>query len=445
MSTVKLSFDVINKVVSPVCVVNPHFYREPVSFSIDSRAINANEGFIAIKGPRFDGHDFIKDVYSKGSRLVFTVKPLLNTGSKLCDFVVNDTVKAMADIAKHVKGIKNPITAAVTGSVGKTTVKDMLAYLTSVRYSVCFNAGTENNIYGVCKTIFKIKDERVLIVELGTNAKGEIKNLTEIVSPDIAVITFIKPAHLEGLENINGVFREKTDVLNGKKTVGVLNGDDPMLRRVRRRKIIWFGKNKSNDVRASLKKYDCKESVFTVNGRYILRVKQAPLYVYNALAALAAADVMGIKVKEGVDILSDFNRFAPMRMERSEKKNFTFINDSYNANPYSVKAALDALKRYPGVKIGVFGDMGELGDLSAYYHKNIANDIIKCGFAYVAVVGELTYFLVDELTRRGYNKTSHFSSYDQLTDFIKKRFTGEATVFIKGSRTMEMEKIIHNW
>lgn len=432
----------LTEIISPLCIVDSRFYLPVKRISIDSRRINRKDMFIALKGKFYDGHNFIPDVYRKGVRVVISQQFPRNDKINLCTFVVDNTYKAASNLASYWKRSKAPYTVAVTGSVGKTTTKEMISYLLSGRFYVCKNYNTENNILGVIKTIFSLDEENMLVLELGTNSVGEISYLTDIVRPDIGVITFIKPVHIEGLNSLSGIFGEKVAILKYRFTKAVLNGDDSFLRRVKRKGTLWFGLKEDNDIYAKPIKKDFIESLYKVNGSYKLRIKQASFFIYNALAAISVGELLGIPLKDSVDILSNFTDYPKMHMEQVSKRGFLFMNDSYNANPFSFKEALFMMRKYKGEKIGVFGDMKELGTTSEFYHRQLAQYILKAGFRYILLKGEDIKFTYDELVSLGSKNVYFFSSHRDIAKFILRYVPQGSLAFIKGSRAMEMERII---
>ena len=220
-------FKILERIVKPSNIYNIYHFRPLTGVSIDSRSIKRGEIFIAIKGKHHDGHKFIKKAIDKGAALVIA-QQYLPINSKVPFFVVEDTYEAIKAIATYIRKIKKPFVYAITGSIGKTTTKEMLNFLLADNFTVLKNEKTENNILGVAKTIFSLKDEKILILELGTNAKGEIESLAKMCTPDVGIITFIKPVHLEGLGSLSDVRDEKLSLLgvNSKMKV-ILNRDFP--------------------------------------------------------------------------------------------------------------------------------------------------------------------------------------------------------------------------
>jgi UDP-N-acetylmuramyl pentapeptide synthase len=211
---------------------NLYHFKPLAGFSLDSRSLKENDGYIALKGRYHDGHEFIDEAIRKGASLVIAQKDTA-CKFKVPFFIVDDTYRALATVAAYIRKKKNPYIYAIAGSVGKTTTKEMLSFLLEGNCKVLKSYKTENNILGISKTLFALGDEKIVVMELGTNAFGEMEALAKIVYPDVGIITFIKPVHLEGLKTMKGIFEEKTSLLKINPAIkAILNKDDPYLRRI---------------------------------------------------------------------------------------------------------------------------------------------------------------------------------------------------------------------
>jgi len=436
-------------VVSAVRVVNKESFSAVEGFSIDSRTIKKGQVFVAVKGVHVNGHDFIAQAVNAGAGAV--VAEYLPSEVSVPVFFVADSLKAMGDIAAYIRRVKKPFTFAITGSVGKTTTKEMLYFLLRNRFTVLKNEKTENNIYGVAKTLFSLQDEKVLIMELGTNAPGEIPLLANIVYPDVGVITFIKPVHLEKLKSLKGIYEEKSSLLRVNPDMkAVLNRDDTYLKKVDScKEIYWYGMKGTKPLCAKMIESNMGTSVFLINGRHRLTLHTPmPNFIYNALAAMQAAMLMGVVIEDVIGRMNYFEDFPDSRMQEEKIGSLTVVNDSYNANPYAVEQALAAIKQFPLKKIVVLGDMFELGRKSAWYHEMLAKDVLKNNIDYCLLLGEGMKYLKDKLDSMHYGQAYHFASHDEIVDFIAgltSYNTQEAKkylLFLKGSRRMKLEKIL---
>jgi len=327
----------------------------------------------------------------------------------------------------------------------------MLSFLLEPHLKVLKNKRTENNFLGVGKTILSLRDEKVMILELGTNAKGEIETLAHISKPDIGVITFIKPVHLEGLKSMRGIYEEKISLFKAKSGMkAVLNRDDPYLRKVHlKQKTYWFGQSEDNNVFAKLIVRNETDSIFLVQNKYRLMLpSNREFFITNALAAILSAHLLGISLKRLVERMNEFKDFPSMRMELQRLKGFLVLNDAYNANPYSFSKVLETVDNYDSKKIAVVGDMLELGKKSRYYHEQIAYKLAKGCFDYCFTIGEQAFYLNKKLRQLGHKKAFHFDKTRAIADFINKKFKDKVElkkrylIFLKASRKMKLEEIL---
>jgi len=443
----KFTFSELIKVLQPVKVFRRHFFSPPSGFSIDSRTIKKGEAFFALKGKFQDGHNFIKEAVEQGATLIVSEKifPFFKS-LNCCIFLVKSTYQALENTLSYLRRKINPQVIAITGSVGKSTTKEMLAYILEEKFEILKTEKTENNLLGISKTFFNLKGEKLVVAELGTNSKGEIKKLTKIISPDIGIITFIKPVHLQGFKNLKEIFEEKISLIkNSSLKYALLNREDRWLRKVNLKKqIFWFGFSKKSHLYGKFSKRTTTSSEFLINDRYPLRLLTPfPFYIFNALASLLCATVLGIKLEEAVRRLSSFKGFLPQRMQKIKKKGVIFVNDSYNSNPFSLKEALRSLNFYSLPKIAILGDMWELGKRSSYYHSLLAKPIIESNFDYVLSLGNFSLYLNNRLKNLGYKAAYHFNSHQEIAEFLRKIVKRRKyLVFVKGSRIMRMEKVI---
>lgn len=451
-------FKVLEEILKPEKIYNLYHFKPLRGFSLDSRLIVKGEAFIAIKGKHHDGHSFIKRAIAKGASFI-VAEEYIATKSKIPFFVVKNSCQALKSIATYIRRTRNPIVFAITGSLGKTITKEILSFLLEPHFKILKNKGTENNLLGIAKTCFSLRDEEIMILELGTNMKGEIASLAEIAIPDVGIITFVKPVHLEGLGNLKGVFDEKVSLFkaNSKMKV-ILNRDDPYLAKVRRpNKIYWFGrrshplgdKDKNSHLFARLTGRRKGVSTFLIQDKYELSLPSyCQGFISNILAAILGAKILGFGLEELVERARGFRNFLPLRMQIEKYRGFSILNDAYNANPHSLQAAFKGLKECPLKKIVVIADMLELGKRSRYYHEILAGQIMRGKFDYCLTLGEQTKYLERKLKALGYKKAFHFRSHKAIAQFVNKRI-GQSLkdkkrylIFLKGSRKMELEKVI---
>lgn len=431
------------------------FYFQGVS--IDSRSIREEEIFLAIRGERFDGHDFIPEAIKKGIRCIIKEKNKKLTKpvpKNITVIEVEDTLRALGDLASFQRKKYLVPVIAVTGSNGKTTTKEMIASVLASRYRVLKTDGTKNNQIGVPMTLLRLKPEHELVVlELGTNHFGEIRYLAKISQPNIGLITNIAPAHLEEFKNLKGVFKEKSSLLDNliSPKISFLNSDDQFLRRLLRfkeRNFFSFGIKSKCDFKASRLSYFNGEVSFLLNKRQRIRVHSCGIHnVYNALAAAAVGRFFGIGYTDISRVIYNF-KFPEGRLVLKKINGVYFLDDTYNANPFSLSKALDALARIRirGRRILVLADMLELGSKAEFFHAQAAKDIIRICDAFIGV-GPLTAITTEEAIRYGMSKDSvfHFNDAKEAREFIFSKIKPKSTdlVLVKGSRRMGLETILN--
>ncbi|MFA6142585.1 MAG: UDP-N-acetylmuramoyl-tripeptide--D-alanyl-D-alanine ligase [Candidatus Omnitrophota bacterium] len=431
---------------------NPDANVDLAKVSTDSRAIGKGEFFIALKGPSFDGNDFVREVLDKGAiGAIVSRSDSRNKNSGKILIQVKDTTKALQDIAAcHRRKFKIPV-IAVTGSNGKTTTKDMVWSVLSSKYNVLRNEGTKNNHIGVPQTLLKLTDKhQFCVLELGTNHKGEIERLSEISAPDVAVITNIGASHLEFLNNLDGVCEEKTDILKAlknRKALAILNGDDDHLSAVKPRgiKIIRYGLKSSNNYAAVNMPPKGDHLTFVVNGKMVFELNLLGVHnIYNALAAIACGRYFGLNYRLIREALFNF-RPTSMRLNLKKVAGVDIIDDTYNSNPSSMAGALDVIKYYPAKsKWVVAGDMLELGQHSERFHKMAGRDIARAGIDGLVTFGKFSRHILSQAKRSGMKSSRlwHCSDHKKAAKVLKSVIKSGDVVLLKGSRGMKMESVL---
>jgi UDP-N-acetylmuramoyl-tripeptide--D-alanyl-D-alanine ligase len=429
--------------------------------STDSRNITKGNLFVALVGERFDGHDFLKTAVAAGASGVVIQRGRKGRVNSLPSDVtvlrVEDTLKALGDIARYWRmKFKVPV-VAITGSSGKTTTKEMAATVLGQTKTVLKNEGNLNNLIGLPLTLFKLHARHeAVVLEMGTNRRGEIRRLTEIAEPDIGIITNVGAAHLEGLKSLEMIREEKGDLFNtmAGRGVAVINSDDPNLSAWEERwagQKITFGIRRPADVYAEHITHEGeKGTIFTlVAGKASREITVATIgnhNVYNALAAAAAAQTCGIPFDK---ICRGLMSFRPVsgRMEVHRLKNGALlIDDAYNANPASVGEALKTLQELKGESrsIVVLGDMLELGDQSERLHEDIGRMIGETGVGKVFLRGQFARAVAQGAMKKGLRGDQiHFDfSPEEITESLRRGLKEGDWVLVKGSRRMKMEEIV---
>ena len=421
------------------------------TISTDSRAIKAGQFFLPLKGNNFNGEDFIAEAFSKGAIGSFTTQhPIPNTQHPKIIIRVKNTTEALQKIA-HAHRMKFDIPViGVTGSNGKTTVKEMISGILLAKFKVLKNEGTKNNHIGVPQTLLKLKKGHdICVLEMGTNHKGEIRTLADIARPDTAVITNIGPSHLEFLKCLKGVYESKKEIFSffERRGKAVINGDDEYLSTVKGAQydVIRFGFGSGNDFRASHVKIESNSINFLLNDKYPFTLKLLGAHnVYNALAAIAVARNFGLSYES---IRKTILEYRPVGMRLSIKNigGIAVINDAYNSNPLSMKCALETVRLYPAkARWIVSADMLELGKKDRSFHAVTGETIAKYGFDGLLTFGKLSQLTSLSAVKCGMDKERvwHCSTREEIADILRK-VSGEGdVVLVKGSRAMKMEEVI---
>lgn len=416
--------------------------------STDSRNIGKGELFVALKGAHFDGHDFALGALERGACGAVVEKGFRPdaTGNFLR---VEDTLKALVDLAAYYRNKLKCKVIGITGSNGKTTTKDMVAHILSARHKVVRAKSSFNNLIGLPLTILTADDKtEFLILEMGTNSPGEILKLGEIARPDIAVITNVSEAHLLGLGSIEGIAKEKASLLLCLRPDGTafLNADNPWTAKMaseHKGKVFSFGIN-SGDIRA--------ENIVNRHGKITFdmdRVSGIAIdifggwNVYNAVAALAVAKECGEPTTLAAKRLVTFTP-PYMRMEKVEKAGMTFVNDAYNSNPVSAKAALCEFfdLEWQGRKVVVFGDMLELGAESRRLHEEVGDVILRSTQGgLVVTIGKESATIAHRL-QSARREVLHFDDLATFTRRMGEVLRKGDLILLKASRGMGFENIL---
>ncbi len=424
-------------------------------FDRDSRTVGEGQVYLAIKGDNFDGNLFVEEAVNNGAKTciiscdVFeNVKDekILNKirNNEVNIIKVEDTIKAIQDVASLKRSIYNIPVVAITGSVGKTSTKDIIASVMAQKYKVYKTQGNLNNHIGVPFTILSLKDEEALVIEMGMNHLGEISTLTKIAKPTLAVITNIGTAHIGNLGSRENILKAKLEILEGLQgdTV-VINNDNDLLNEWAKNqneyKVISYGIENENStyVAKNIKSYEDK-SVFELNGEEIVVPVGGEHFVLNALCAIAVGkyhDISFDRIKKGI---LNFE-LTKSRMETDKASNgATIINDCYNANYDSMKAALKYLE---GIKcrrkIAVLGDMLELGDFSKELHENVGSEIKNIDIL-ITIGNEAKFIAKNASAKEVFEYNSNVEAIEKLKEIISE---GDV-VLLKASNSMNFDEIV---
>lgn len=429
-------------------------YTEFRNISTDSRKISAGDLFIPIIGEKFDGHDFVSSSLESGASGSLTQKDINPAGDKVI-IKVQDTLRALQDIARYYRAKFNIPFVGITGSVGKTSTKEMVASVLDQKYNVLKTSGNLNNEIGLPLTIFSLDSQHeVGVVEMGMSGFGEISRLTSVAKPDIAIITNIGLSHIEKLGSRQNILKAKMEILEGlhKDGLVVLNGDDNLLHGMKgllKFRTVFYGMEEGLDYQAyNVKTLGENGTDFEItlgSHDYKVHVPVPGIHnVYNALAAIAAGLELGVPMNRIVDGIAEFSP-GKMRLNILQQNGIKIINDAYNASPQSMEAAIDVLKDISGNgrTIAVLGDMLELGDWAEKAHKDVGEYAVSKAIDYIVTVGKMGGIIAESAVKAGADpaKVVSFNTNNDVIDFLKSFVCRGDVVLIKGSRGMKMEQI----
>ena len=425
------------------------------AITTDSRALNTGDVFLALKGPNFDGHKFVVSASELGCSAVIVQQK--TAGLDIAQIVVEDSHKALGQIGAYVKSKVAPKTVAITGSSGKTTVKEMVAAILGRLGNVLATNGNFNNDIGVPLTLLRLEQQHdFAVVELGANHIGEIAYTSALVKPDVAMINNIAAAHLEGFGDLCGVARAKGEIFQGLVSggVAVYNQDSQWAHkwqwRLDDKKVRRFSSQSTADCYSHEEVLDdngCASFKLTTNkgSTYIELTVPGHHNVCNAVAAATIALEFGASLD---DIRLGLAEMAPVkgRLNLHQLDNNTkLIDDTYNANVESINAASDLLASYPGRRVLILGDMGELGSDARRYHQEVGEHAKDKGIDDLLTLGVLSQSTSDAFYQDKESSAQHFSSKGKLLSRLTELLQDEAqqiTILVKGSRSAHMEYVV---
>jgi len=414
--------------------------------STDSRTFKDGEIFLALKGKNFDGHGFINELLGRAKGFIVEKGTAIKGGKDFFVIYVNNTLDAYATLANYWRKKINPKVISVTGSLGKTTTKELIAAVLAKKFKVLKTHANLNNIIGLSRTLLSLKDEEIAVLELGINNVGEMESLCQIALPDIGIVTNIAPVHLEGLESLSKIYMEKKVILDYSKEAVFINKEDSFLKNYQKKGIkkIFFGKG--SPISYSKTEFqDFKSMSLSV---YVNEEKLNVIFPYinlglPILISLAAGvgKYFGVRNQDIIDAIAAV-KLPRLRMEILEFKNKKIILDAYNANPVSVKYAIKSLLKLEGKKKSVIiGDIKELGKYSRYYHVLLGRFLAKIPLRHIVLVGEEIYNTHLYLKNLGI-KSHHFKNVEEARKIFEKILKDSDILLIKGSRAVELEKIL---
>ena len=417
----------------------------------DSRKAGKDSLFVAIKGERVDAHRFIPSVYEQGALCVICEQAPENPEGAYIQ--VESSLQAVKDIAEFYRKQLDIKVVGITGSVGKTSTKEMIASVLSEKYQVLKTLGNFNNELGLPLTVFRLREEdEIAVLEMGINHFGEMHRLSKVARPDICVITNIAQCHLEFLGDRDGVLRAKSEIFDYLASDGtiVLNGDDDKLaslQEVKGVRPVFFGIESDRSIHATqirslgLKGIAC--TIHTPQGAFDVTIP-IPGYhmVYNALAGTAVGLSVGMtteEIRRGIEKLESLSG----RFHIIETDTYTVIDDCYNANPVSMKSSLQVLRDALGRKVAILGDMGELGENEKVLHEEVGEAAAMQGLALLVCVGTLSEHMADAARKKNSQmKVIHVKTLEEALEILPDQLQKGDNILVKASHFMHFEKIV---
>lgn len=424
------------------------------NFSRNTKEINQDDIFVGFKGDKFDGGKFYEDALKAGAKgcIINKIEGLeINRIPNKFVIQVDDTIKAIGQIAKLKREKYDIPVIAVTGSVGKTSTKDIIYSVVSQKYHTLKTQANLNNHIGMPLTILGLKDHEALVVEMGMNHFGELSYLTNIAKPTIAVITNVGTAHIGNLGSRENILKAKLEILEGLPKEGgyvVINNDNDLLHKWQseneKYKVITYGINNTSTYMAKDVEYSEEGSNYKLNGVSKIEVPvRGEAFVYNSLAAVSIGKILDIPMEKIAKGIKEFE-LTKMRLDiQKSEYGYTIINDCYNANYDSMKAALDCLSKIQGERrIAVLGDMGELGEYSKELHEKVGKVVAEDKVDILITVGTEAKQIAETARQNGVEKTYSFDDLKDAIDKLKKVLAVNDVVLVKASHYMNFEEIV---
>lgn len=430
--------DEIVKITNAQVILKENLNEEIANFSTDTRNIKQGDFYIPLKGANFDGENFLDKAVENGAIGYFTTSDIIIEGAKFA-LKVENTLTAYLQLANYRRKQLNPKVVMITGSSGKTTTKELVYSVCSQKFNTVKTLANHNNEIGFCQTVFSInKDTEVLIIEAGMRGLGEIELISKYAEPDISIISNVGTAHIGLLGSRKNIAKAKCEITKFQNPNGILiaHNDDLIKNEVcyKGQKIYYS----INDVNILKKEIGCSEFEYKSNN-YKLNI-EGDYNIENSISAIETGLELGIEpqlIKKGLESYKSIEK----RWEIETIRNYKVINDSYNANPESMKATLNTIIDLYPKSIIVLGNMGELGENEVLYHKEVADFINtkKLNNHEILTVGELAKHISDNIT---VCPTQNFNSNEEIYEYITNTHKQGGTIFFKASRFMKFEEII---
>lgn len=412
------------------------------NFSKDTRTINNGDVYVGIKGETFDGNLFYKNAFLNGASVCILDNENVVDEKIGTIIIVDNTILALGILASYKRSQYDIPVVAVTGSVGKTSVKDMINEVLKMKYNALCTKENFNNDIGLPLTILGLKEHNALIVEMGMNHKGELSYLSKIAKPTMAVITNIGTAHIGNLGSRENILKAKLEVLEGMSGGKLfINNDNDMLQTVRYDNLVTIGIENKSDYMASDIKNEAFSSQFKINNDEVSLNVGSNAFIYNALFAYAVGNSLGVS-KDDIKIALKNFKLSPHRLEKFETNKYTIIDDTYNASLDSVKNSLGLLSKVNGRKVFVFADILEADNFAKEIHEDVAKSIIENKIDVAICIGKLSKYTYDLLKENNID-AYYFETNDKLFENIENIIKVNDIILIKGSHSMNLIEVVN--
>ena len=422
-------------------------------WSVDTRTVAPGDLFFALRGPNHDGNTYVDDALRKGAVAAIADEKRAGGAENDPVLVVPDSLVALQKIAAWARTRWNGEVVGVTGSAGKTSTKDVIAAMLSVRLAVGKTIGNFNNHVGVPLSILRLPaHSRVAVLEIGMNHAGEIRDLSAIARPRIGVVTNVGHAHMEAFDSIEGIAAAKRELIEALPPdgVAVLNADDPLVSRFRDAhagRTITFGLSEGADFRAEEVEYTSDGARFRVNGVLFESSLLGRHSILNLLAGIAVASLFGIRAEELTGIVSGLSA-GSMRGQRFVHNDILILNDCYNSNPDAARAMIDLLRETPAKRrIAVLGEMLELGRWAESLHRDVGHYVANCGIDVLVGIRGAASHLVDAAKEAGQavDAAFFFPDTDAAGDRLRQIARPGDVILFKGSRGTHVEQALERF
>lgn len=421
---------------------------EITGFSQDSRQVAAGMMYIPIIGERFDGHDFIDSAFANGASAVISERMIEN--SERVVILVKDTLKALQDMARCLRKHRDVKVVGITGSVGKTSTRDMVYSVVKQQYKTLKTEGNYNNNIGLPLTILRLKDEEVMILEMGMNHLKEMEELSLIACPDISAITNVGTAHIGELGSRENILKAKLEIIAGMQdgSTLVINNDNDMLHTVSldNLKLVKVAVDSDGEFVAKNVVLNDDSSQFDVSYRgetyHVIVPVPGKHFILNALVALAIGTKLNIAMEKCIQGIAQFE-LTKKRMDVIElKNNITLIDGTYNASEDSMKSSLDVLATYSRRKIAVLADMLELGEFSEQLHRSVGKHVADKQIDLLIAVGSQAKYMVAGAKDAGMSNIYYCNDNEEVVDYLKNNLQSGDVVLLKGSNGMKLKDVV---